>query len=459
MEINKYFDILSGEQDPTFLDDRLKTPDVVRLKNINRVNILSGSRKGQFIKSSISRICDISGYTIPAQIQPPFWNEDKNNDKYIIPSLIPALKAGVAKKGDSVFSNEINIATDVETKIEGIGTIKRHINPVQKERIFSRLFDILGSDQKVRTNVHVAGLLNIEDNLVGATISPEYNFLISSLSEDEIVSYLNSLSKTQVQRAPGGILWPHPIISSHIEEINGVNRNSPEFEMQYIALLKILLGIPPELVQLTQFLDKQGCTYSDKANNLFNFLNLNSLKLIDENQSLLGNWIELLNIDGKKYILRGITPSDYDQLSKIAINNFLEAPNYIYLHQPGHQDELAKYIKANSPEGIADLCNKPNNMCNLVIEHDGHIVGFRVARKNNDIADGRRMHTSLEYTDKGIGSILLTKSEQIAKQTGCAKMEIHATGGSNSWFEKKGYTDQGIKPNGISQFHLMVKNL
>jgi len=459
METNKYFQILSGDRGPVFLADQLKIPDAIRLKNVDRINIVSGSRKGQFIKSGIGQICDISGCAIPTEIRPSVWNEDKNNRTYIIPNMVPALKAGVVQKDQSIFSNEMNISTDVETEIEGVRVLKRPIDTDQLNEITSRLFDVLGSDQIVKTKAHIAGLLNVGGKLVGATMSPKCNFRISGLSRDEIVNYLNSLSMDQLQRAPGGILWPHPILSSHIEEVNEVNKGSAEFDLQYFRLLKNLLGTPLELVKLMRFLDTQGSKFTDQENDLFHFLSSNSSEIFDENQFLLGNWIELINIDGKEHILRGATPLDYDQLSKIAVNNFLNAPNYVYLRKPENQDELNKYIEANSPGGVADLCSRQNNICNLVIEHNDQIVGFRVVRKCGEVADGRRMHTSLEHTCKGIGSILLTKSEQIAKQAGCTKMEIHATGDSYSWFEKKGFVDQGIRPNGISQFHLMVKNL
>jgi ribosomal protein S18 acetylase RimI-like enzyme len=194
--------------------------------------------------------------------------------------------------------------------------------------------------------------------------------------------------------------------------------------------------------------------------NLYSKLKLAERGLINEGKTLEGSWQELVRDSNGEWItLRNATEADYVQMSEIAINNFRYAPNYSYLQQPEGREQQEKYIAANSPDGIRDLCSKSNNVCNLVLEKDGKILGFRVVRKEDDVADGRRMHTSLSETGRGIGRILLRKSEKIAKQAGCKTMEVHATGNSYIWFEKYGFKDLGIRPNTISDYHLMVKEL
>ncbi len=306
----------------------------------------------------------------------------------------------------------------------------------------------------------VAGLIRANGDLHGVVVNPSRGFTTTRISPDEVVKYVSSLDETALRRSPGSILWPHPAIEKHIIAIGGIERSSDIFSRAYVDLLQHLLGAPVALSLVFDNLNQRSMKGVDGDISLYSKLKLAERGLINEGNTLEGSWQELVRDDHGDWItLRNAKEEDYEQMSEIAINNFKYAPNYSYLQTPEGREHQEKYIAANSPDGIRDLCSKANNVCNLVLEKDGKILGFRVVRKEEDIADGRRMHTSLGETGRGIGRILLRKSEKIAKQAGCKTMEVHATGNSHSWFEKYGFKSLGIRPNTISDYHLMVKEL
>lgn len=451
------YSVLSSEQGPDFLNN-VDAREYLDLQNINKVTIRTGTRKGLFINSFLDTNLRLGGVSVPSEIVEPYWQEDNHKGDYLMPGMSAVLKAGVLPEGVFIQDGGLSISSDVSTSIDGQPIHKYTTTELAQVKL--ELKALLEQDHVVNVNSQVAGILGIKDQACGVVINPTISFTTSKLSDDEISGYFDSLNESQLRRSPGGILWPHPVIWNHINSIDGVAKDDPQFAAQQLDLLKSLLGVPTELRPLIEFLDKVGQYYTSSEANLFGLINLSDTGLMGERQRLEGSWHELIpNNQGELLLLRNARPADYVGMSDVATTNFREAPNYAYLRKPENHLLLEKYIAANTLSGIADLCSKETNILNLVVEDGRQIFGFRIVRKNGLIADGRRMHASLHQTNRGIGKILLSRSEQIAKQAGCETMEVHATGESYSWFERHGFLDHGIRPNTISDYHLMIKSL
>lgn len=436
---------------------RAKIEDPVLVDQIVAVCILSGTRKAAFVSAFFrENVRTVDGVLPVTQIN-PVWSEDLHKDKYQMSGVPSVLKVGVSV--DKLLAEgAASVSSDVSVKVDG-KQLHRYLSAPLSE-IRESLVDTLTRERTIGVKSQIAGLVRNNNGLQGVVINPSMTYTTSRLSPEEIDLYLASLDEAKVRRSPGAILWPHPIIEPHITTIDGIDRLDARFHGKYLDLLQHLLGVPVLLRLLIKQLDKRIGEPVENDENLYGLLNLNRIGLLGENEKLDGNWQELVRDNrGEWLILRNAKPADYKQMSDIAIRNFKEAPNYAYLQSADGRSQQEKYIAANTPEGIQDLCSKANNICNLVIEKEGKILGFRVVRQNNDVADGRRMHTDLDETGRGIGRLLLSRSEKFAKQVGCKTMEVHATGESYAWFERSGFKNQGIRPNTISDYYLMIKEL
>jgi len=450
-----WFEVLKSPQGPSVLTESAEV-EPFDITKIVGIQILSGGRKALFINAFLYHHIKSSTKEIMTEVVDSKWEEDKYKSVYQMSGLSPALKVGVGSL--DLKPRRAKIATDVSIKIDGQQIHRNKSGSVGD--IKDQIIETFSKGRTVGVKSQVAGLVSANSEAIGVVINPSRMFTVSKISSDEVVSYIDSLDETLLRRSPGSILWPHPIFESHITSINGVNRENDKFPNEYVDLLQHLLGVPSALGLLIYSLDSQIDTQHNIEANLYSKLNLIDEGLIGESEKLEGSWQELVkDKNGNWLVLRNAIPADYAQMSEIAIRNFRQAPNYAYLQTPEGSIQLEKYIAANTPEGIKDLCTKPNNVCNLVVEKDGKILGFRVIRKNDDVADGRRMHTSLDETDRGIGKILLSKSEKMAKQAGCSTMEVHATGSSYAWFERNGFKNHGVRTNTISIYYLMIKEL
>jgi len=453
------FHALASDRGPDYLSSFAETKPII-LKTINTVVVHTGTRKGFFISFQLGEsVSDTDGNELPVTIREPFWYEDVHKDAYVMPGLTAVFKSAVAPEGTEYTDGQLILSSDVSTHIEGV-SVHRPLDQDNPDDIRQQVAERLGKDQNVEITSQVAGLVTIDGQHIGAVMNPATTFVVSKLSESEIEAYVTSLSDFQLRRAPGGILWPHPLIEQHIESIDGIAKDDDGFEPKYIDFLKSVLGTPTEILDIIKFLDTRGAQHTDPQGNIFGFINGTDMGLFNSNQEFVGTWVELVQGEDRGIsVLRNAREPDFIQMSAIASRNFRESPNYSYLREPGNEQYLRQYIEANTLEGVADLRSKPNTICSLVLEKDGEILGFRVVRKVGLVADGRRMHTSLDYVSRGVGSLLLSRSEHIAKQAGCACMEVHATGDSFSWFERKGFVDIGIRQNTISEYHLMIKQL
>lgn len=450
-----WFEVLKSPQGPSLLTESAEV-EPLEITKIIGIQILSGGRKALFINAFLDQHIKSSSAKIRTEVVDSKWNEDKYKDVYQMSGLTPVLKAGVGSL--DLKTGQAKIASDVSIKIDGQQIHRNRTGSVGD--IKEKLIETFSKGRTVGVKSQVAGLVSSAHEAIGVVINPSRVFTTSKISPDKIVSYVNSLDEGLLRRSPGSILWPHPTIEAHITSINGKDRRSNGFSHEHIDLLQHLLGVPTALGTLIHSLDMKMSTELHKDANLYAKLNLVDNGLIDSTEKLGGNWQELVkDKNGDWLVLRNAVEADYVQMSEIAIRNFREAPNYSYLQTPEGRGQQEKYIAANTPEGIKDLCTKPNNVCNLVVEKDGRILGFRVIRKNDDVADGRRMHTALDETGRGIGKILLSKSEKMAKQSGCKTMEVHATGNSYAWFERNGFKNHGVRPNTISDYYLMIKEL
>jgi hypothetical protein len=451
----QWYEILSSFNGPVKLSES-QSFDPLDLNRIIDIHILAGTRKASFISAYIKHNVRTLGRATQTAVDGSAWSEDLHKDRYQMSGISPALKVGVGPL--DLTEGQVRLATDVTIKVDGQ---QKHRNLTSDiPYIKSELVNIFSKDRTVGVKSQVAGLGRGKDGLVGIVMSPSMVFTTSRIPVDKVVSYVESLDDGALRRSPGSILWPHPSIEPHITSISGVGRESEKFTQLYVDLLQHLLGVPNAIRLLVSALDHKMGVELGAEDNLFGKIDLVEQGLLGPDEKFEGNWQELVkDNNGDILTLRNARPGDYVQMSDIAIRNFKEAPNYQYLQSEEGRSQQEKYIAANSPEGIKDLCGKPNNVCNLVVEKDGEILGFRVIRKNDDVADGRRMHTSLLETGRGIGGILLKKSEKIAKQVGCRTMEVHATGKSYKWFEKKGFINHGIRPNSISDYYLMIKEL
>ena len=450
-----WYRILKSKEGPAVLSDRGEL-DFVVAGDIVRIGILAGSRKAAFIAAYLRKNIIPGDNVIETDIYEAEWNEDSYKNLYQMSGISPALKVGVAPRMEK--DGDVRVATDVTVKIDG-KQVHRNLKS-DVEEIKEQLVEHFSQSRTIGVKSQVAGLIRANGDLHGVVVNPSRGFTTTRISPDEVVKYVSSLDETALRRSPGSILWPHPVIEKHIIAIGGIERSSDIFSRAYVDLLQHLLGAPVALSLVIDNLNQRSIKGADENVNLYSKLRLAERGLINEGKTLEGSWQELVRDDYGDWItLRNANEDDYEQMSQIAINNFKYAPNYSYLQTPEGREQQEKYITANSPDGIRDLCSKTNNVCNLVLEKDGKILGYRVVRKEEDVADGRRMHTSLGETGRGIGRILLRKSEKIAKQAGCKTMEVHATGNSHSWFEKYGFKNFGIRPNTISDYHLMVKEL
>lgn len=456
LESTDWFSILSSGDGPESLAQAEDAaPELVGA--INKIGIVAGSRKALFIGAYLKANLRFSRSDVSMHQYISRWEEDIHKNTYQMSGLSPVLKVGVSPEMLKQ-TNQVNLASDVSTKIDGHQVHKSLTSPIAE--ITQELVATLGKDRTVGVKSQVAGLVGSDDRLLGVSINPSMTFTTSKIEPEDVVKYVASLKEDSLRRSPAGILWPHPMIEPHITAIDGIDRRDPLFVEKYIDLLQHLLGVPTALGKLVGYLDRDvGEEMGDSAN-LFGHLDLKESGLLKDHEKLEGNWRELVKDNkGSWVVLRNATPDDYPSMSQIAITNFREAPNYAYLQTLEGKSTQEKYITANNLEGIEDLCSKPNNVCNLVLEENGKILGFRVVRKNDDIADGRRLHTALEETGRGLGRILLNKSEKMAKQAGCKIMEVHATGSSYPWFERNGFESYGIRPNTISDYYLMIKEL
>ena len=439
-----------------------------RLCGIRKLEIVASTRKADFISARLNHSFELEKSEVTRGTSS--WDEDRYKGIYIVDGLSPALKVGVADGGGvtaekSEEKPSVRVATDVSLLTDD-KTIHRHHSGISKERLEEELISLFTSQRDFVTKTSIAGLR--KDRNIGLTANIQTGFCVSEITPAEIHEYVGTLSDEQRSRSPGGLLWPHEILQKHIVEIGGISHDDPRFEEKKIELFSTLLGIPREMNTLLSALDSDVVLgIASTGGSLFEYFEKNGMLPLNENQKLMGKWAEVVMRGDELYILCNASPNQYVGMSELAKDNFLNADNYRYLREVGNEEELDKYIKANSPVETADLCERENNLCNLVLmDANGVVVGYRVVRKENEKADGRRIHTSRHHAGEGLGSLMLTRSEQEAKQAGCTHMEVHATGESAPFFQKQGFVGLGKTENtrGVfkdkpSGYYLMRKEL
>ncbi|OGK62921.1 hypothetical protein A2334_06075 [Candidatus Roizmanbacteria bacterium RIFOXYB2_FULL_38_10] len=458
---------LVGPEGPRNLASALARPQEA-LERVKHIDLAAGARKAEFLNAELTHFfvgdCPVDVGVVKSQ-----WNEDAHKHKYMVPGLSPALKIGVqpevAEGGSMTHEPTIILATDVTLEVAE-GTIHKRENGFTREQVEEDLVELLTAQRQFRATSSMAGMRN--DLQEGLVVNSSLEFTVSPLTQEEVHEYVVSLSDVQLLRSPGGLLWPHKILQNHIVEIGGVGHDNGSFDQRKMDLFATLLGVPRELDVLVRVLDSEKLmSIVQGDNDLFQTLQREHMLPFDEGFKLTGTWAELIIVGDDVYFLVDALPSHYEGMSALAHDNFRNAPNYRYLREPENAEELEKYIAANTPEKVADTCDRPNKLSNLVLlDSNGDVVGFRIVRKEGDVADGRRIHVSRHLTGKGLGGLLLTRSEQYAKQAGCVRMDVHATGESVGFFEGLGYVNHGQVSNGRgvfkdkpSKFSLMKKNL
>lgn len=459
---------------PEFIALNPANKEAERLDNVKKIVLRTGTRKAEFFQERLAKFKGQNAETIPNTVVPSVWNEDNHTGEYMMPGMRATLKTAVDLPENTAVPapGELHISGDVETS-HGNKLLSK-IKPEHSTESVAQDIAVMLSDEENVFNVRssLAGLF--KDTNRGAAITETHQFKVDKFTLDEVSEYVLSLSRAQLERAPAGILWPHPLIISRIREIDGVGREDAAFEQKMISLLGALLNIPDSIDLLVRYLDKTPLLKPMTADgNLHKYLVSSSEKSpLGHGEVMVGNWTEIIPLpNGELLEMSSVAPDDYEPISALAENNFRHAPNYSYLQEADKGEELQKFITANSPANIEELCQTSPQLCNLVVKINDEVVGYRVVRKKTAedatvIADGRRMHVALGKDGAGIGSILLARSEQIARQQGCEIMEIHATGSSHEWFLRKGYRlrDQVENKRGVfsdkpSVFFLMVKNM
>ncbi len=445
-------------------EQMLKTPEAFygrvpsKRKAPDNISVLiprTGTRKGLYFQEAFK------DWHMPVMPVTPEWDEDAEKGAYIMPAMKAALKTMDGLQDMRTFVEGIGIregyavgvATDVELINDG-RLLTRALDVQDDQEALSMLKHLLcrgPADFTYRINMAALGksLKDKEAPGLGLAMTREHRFAVDAFSEDEVELYYTELGLEGMRRTPAGLRWPHPMFERHISEVDGIKRGEEGFEEALLVLYRSILGTPYELEEMVALLGNEefrdgyregGSVYG----------------------GLTGIWKEAVSLkDGRIATLEGITPADYPEISALATRNFREAPNYQGLDDETRQ----KYIEANTPEGIADLCGNPNNLCTIVVRDGREIVGYRVVRHNAiPIANGRRLHTHLDYAHLGVGSILMQASEQIARQCGYDEMEVHATGDSPSWFGKQGYREievthdkNGVFSNGKPGQHMVMR--
>lgn len=146
--------------------------------------------------------------------------------------------------------------------------------------------------------------------------------------------------------------------------------------------------------------------------------------------------------DGTVVTASRITAFDCVQISAMTELNFRQAPSYQQLTP----DARKKYIEANSPEGVLETSQHPDNLVSLVVrDAEDNVVGFRVVRKGihkydgEPVAEGKRLHVALDYAGNGLGTELMNLSEVLVKQAGYKRMVVNSSGDSYHFFLTRGF--------------------
>lgn len=459
---------LGGSEGPKNLATALNRPQE-QLQHIKRINLAAGGRKAEFLTAELAHFL-IGDKPVETQIVKSEWNEDAYKHKYMVDGLSPALKIGVHLESSGENESQtreptITLATDVALSVKE-GTIHKHKEGVTRAEVEKELVDLLTTQRQFNVKSSIAGMRN--DLQEGIIVNTSLGFTTSPLTPEEIHNYVESLTDAQLLRSPGGLLWPQEILQKHIMEVGGVGHDDERFEESKMNLFSALLGLPKELDVLVRVLDsEQLMAIVQGDNSLFHTLQREKALPIDEGFRFDGKWAELIVAGEEPYFLVDALPTHYQGMSAVAHDNFKNATNYKYLSAPDHEEELKRYMAANTPEALAETCNKAGKMANHVLVNGrGEVVGFRIVRKEGETADGRRLHIGRGYGGGGLGGIIVDRSEQFARQAGCNLVKVHATGESQSFFEKLGYEHRGHRTNERGTFRdkpsgyeLMTKKL
>ena len=98
----------------------------------------------------------------------------------------------------------------------------------------------------------------------------------------------------------------------------------------------------------------------------------------------------------------------------------------------------------------------------MAVDKDNHVFGVGRVHFNNDTeAQVRYMAVKDEWTQKGIGSLILTQLEQYARDNGAKKIMLYARENAIDFYLKRGYFSQGPAHNLFGQIpHLhMTKTI
>ena len=84
----------------------------------------------------------------------------------------------------------------------------------------------------------------------------------------------------------------------------------------------------------------------------------------------------------------------------------------------------------------------------MVVDQDDNIIGVGRVHFNNEAeSQVRYMAVKDEWTQKGIGSLILTKLEQYSKDNGASKIMLYARENAIDFYLKRGYFNQGPAHN------------
>lgn len=428
------------------------------LFNVRALLIRTGTRKGQFLSEFLRPFC------VPTLVNPPDWDEDLVKNRFIPPQKKAALKTldtfldmrEIAKEKIQLSNGYVlSIATDVE-QLKGETNLNRPLGVLSESEIIEQIMEVLGGDSvnqfivQSSSTVYGKDLEQDKDSGMGIIVTEEHKICASPFTNNEIVQYVQEVGLEGIRRSSLGIRWPHPLFDGRIITIDGIHRDNPGYEQAKIKLYLALLGTPEGLFDLIEYFDE----------------NLHLLRGASLYSNLPGIWSEIVKLKTREQLLiQTASPVDYKEMSEIAEMNFRHAPTYAYLTV----DERERFIAANSPEGIAQLCQHPDNICVIVVKNrEQKVVGFRVVRADwqRGVANGRRLHVALNMQNSGLGKKLLQLSEQITTERGLRQMEVHATGTSAEWFAKMGYqpievvsNSDGVFVDKPLSYVLMVKEL
>lgn len=147
--------------------------------------------------------------------------------------------------------------------------------------------------------------------------------------------------------------------------------------------------------------------------------------------------------------IRPFKDEDAEAVLTIRKKNLLQADPKDYLEQI-----IRQMIDKLTCESLIEISREPLRVV-LVAESDSKVVGS-VSLYDSDV---RLMFVDPEFQHKGIGSELLNRIQEIAREKGIAKLSLKSSLPSQKFYEQHGFIKYGAETKDMGPVILMSKEL